>query len=79
MRDRRQPVVRLALTGVLLALLNTGAGRAQQNQTAVPTFRSGIDVIALDVVVLDRSGEAVDNMTEAEFDVYEDGVRRPLA
>ena len=60
-------------------MLVTEARRAQQDPAAVPTFRSGIDVIALDIVVLDRDGEAVDDMTESEFDVYEDGVRRPLA
>ena len=79
MRARRWRIASAVLTGVLLALLVTEASRAQQNPAAVPTFRSGIDVIALDVVALDRNGEAVEDMTESEFDVYENGVQRPLA
>ena len=78
MRDCRRPVFRLALAGVLLALLTTGAGKAQQKPAAVPTFRSGIDAVALAVVVLDRRGEPIENLTQDEFEVFEDGVPRPI-
>lgn len=51
---------------------------AQQATTQPPTFRSGIDAVALDVVVLDRRGEPIENLTQDEFEILEDGIPRPI-
>ena len=40
-----------------------------------PVFRAGIEVLPLDVVVLDRDGRQVTDLTSAEFQVEVDGSR----
>jgi VWFA-related protein len=42
------------------------------------TFRSGIAVVPLDVRVADRKGSPVNDLTKADFTVYEDGVRQEI-
>ena len=45
-----------------------------------PTFRTGIDLIAIDVAVVDRNGRPVENLGAAEFSVKVDGeVRRVVS
>jgi VWFA-related protein len=38
-----------------------------------PTFRAGINFVRVDVIITDKSGNAVDNLQLADFDVTEDG------
>ena len=45
------------------------AGASEQTQR----FRSGIDLVTVDVVVLDRKGEPLQGLTRADFTVLEDG------
>ena len=45
-----------------------------------PTFRTGIDLVAIDVAVVDRNGRPVENLGAAEFSVKIDGeVRRVVS
>jgi VWFA-related protein len=59
--------------------VTVGAGlvlRAQQPgdaQQAPPVFRAGVDVIELDVSVLDQDGNPVTGLTQADFEVRENG------
>src|SRR5262245_35815012 len=48
------------------------------NQTPVqgPTFRTGIDVVTVDVAVVDRNGHPVEDLGAAEFSVKIDGEAR---
>jgi VWFA-related protein len=78
MTARSGLLLRAALAASLLALPVTEAAPAQQATPAIPTFRTGIDTVALDVVVLDRRGEAIENLAQDEFEVLEDGIRRPI-
>ena len=56
--------------GVLLALGEwTPPTLAQQ----APTFRTALSMVSVDVVVRDRNGNVVRGLTEADFDVREDG------
>jgi VWFA-related protein len=44
-----------------------------------PVFRSGIEIVQLDVSVLDRNRRPVRGLTQADFTVLEDGKQRPIA
>lgn len=52
------------------------AAPAQQPQT---TFRSGVDRVAVDVVVVDDDGRPVADLTPADFTLEVDGKRREIA
>jgi len=49
---------------------------AQQPQ--LPRFRSGVNLVLVDVVVRDRSGAVVTGLTGDDFELYEDGVRQQI-
>lgn len=57
------------------------AGRAQQASPApdpevsaqTPTFRGGINFVRVDVIVSDRNARPVTDLTQADFEVLEDG------
>jgi len=55
-----------------LALLTLGA-------TATAQFRSRTDLVELGAVVLDRNGDPVPNLTQADFEIVEDGHRVPIS
>jgi VWFA-related protein len=46
------------------------AGQAQQKP---PVFRAGVNAVRVDVIVTDKQGSPVADLTPADFDVYEDG------
>jgi VWFA-related protein len=68
--------------GVLLATLVLGAaaGDAQQPppQRAERTLNEGVTAVLVDVVVRDRRGQPVRDLTPADFQVLEDGVAQPI-
>lgn len=43
-----------------------------------PVFRAGINVVRVDVIVTDRNGNPVTDLTAAEFEVFEDGVPQTI-
>ena len=74
MRKRLTPVI-----GVLMLGAATLCGAGQQTdatQKPTPTFRSGLDVIAVDVQVIDRNGVPVSGLGPDKFDVTINGRRR---
>jgi VWFA-related protein len=57
----------------------TAQGRpAQDPQQPAPVFRTGINLVRVDVIVTDGRGNAVTNLTQADFDVLEDGQRQAV-
>lgn len=62
---------------VALAVVASGvlAGGASQTQVPQPrpTFRSGVDLVMVNVVVRDKNGQVVRNLTRDDFTVLEDG------
>jgi VWFA-related protein len=68
---------------VLTCLLAVAAPAAQtQNQTQAaepaqgPTFRTGVDLVSVDVAVVDRNGRPVEDLRAPEFTVKIDGETR---
>jgi len=66
-------VLTLAVIVIAAAFDHPQAVRAQQ-----PSFRSGIDVVSLNVTVADGSGRFVTNLDKDTFSVYEDGIKQQL-
>ncbi|TAK13942.1 MAG: VWA domain-containing protein, partial [Acidobacteria bacterium] len=46
---------------------------ADQQKPATPLFRSGIDLVMVDVIVRDKSGNVVRNLKPEDFEIFEDG------
>lgn len=75
--------------GAVLALLAIGAAPlllaggpqvpAPPPGQAAPTFRSGVDLVALNVTVTDPSNRYLTDLTADEFLVYEDSVKQSVA
>jgi VWFA-related protein len=75
-RRPRPPFLRLLLLGWLLAL---PAGTAwTQAPKSPPTFPSGVELVTVDAVVLDRDGRPVPGLTKEDFVVKEDGKPRDI-
>jgi Ca-activated chloride channel family protein len=48
-------------------------------RAAIPTFGADVEMVRLDVTVVDRDGRFVTNLTESDFEVYEEGRRQPMS
>jgi len=46
---------------------------AQGDAPQQPTFRAGVNFVRVDVIVNDNKGQPVTNLTQADFEVFEDG------
>jgi VWFA-related protein len=66
----------VAAGAALAASLSTLGASAQQRP---PAFRSGVDLVMLDVTALDRDRRPIRGLTAADFTVLEDGRPRPVA
>ena len=65
--------LRPALAAVACAAVLTGTAAARQ------VFKSGTDLVLLNVTVTDAAGHLVSGLTQAEFQVYEDGVLQTVS
>jgi VWFA-related protein len=45
---------------------------------AQPTFRSGVELVTIDVVATDRSGKPVHDLKVSDFELFEDGNGQPI-
>jgi len=43
-----------------------------------PTFRSGVELVTIDVVATDRSGRPVHDLKASDFELFEDGKSQPI-
>jgi len=67
---------RRRFAALLTAVMASGAVHAQQQQP--PVFRSGVQIVEVDVRVFDRDGRFIEDLTAADFEVLEDGVPQPV-
>src|SRR6188768_1409169 len=64
------------VAAVLVLLL--AVPRAQEPQRAAGTVKEGVTAVLVDVVVRDKRGQPVRDLTEADFEVFEDGVAQKI-
>ncbi len=76
--SEKNQLARVAL--FLLVLLLPPVSLAQKSTPQEePTFRSTTRLVVLDVVVTDRAGKLVTNLSRSDFTLLEDGVRQSIA
>ena len=72
----------LSLTLAFVTALGLGLVSAQQpqqeDQTPLPSFRAGVDVVSLNVTVTDPDNRFITDLPQEEFTVYEDGVKQEI-
>src|ERR1700724_3837556 len=49
-----------------------------QPEAKPPTFRVQVDLVTNDVMVRDKDGNFVSDLTKDDFEVYEDGVKQDI-
>ncbi len=47
-------------------------------QAQQPAFRSAIDVVSMNVTVIDSTSKYITDLTEKDFEIFEDGVKQDL-
>jgi VWFA-related protein len=67
-----RPTLVTSTVGLLLAAV-TPLGGQQATPAAPPVFRSGVNIVLVDVVVRDKKGAPVANLTSNDFQLFEDG------
>jgi Ca-activated chloride channel family protein len=67
-------------TLAVIVLICWGANLAAQSPAGQerPTYRGGIDLVAMTAVVCDRSGRAVQGLSHADFELFDAGERRAI-
>ncbi len=72
--------MRLRVLGTLVGLL-TGGGLAHARQTSQqqPVFRASVDRVAVATIVRTKNGRPVTDLKSEDFQVFDTGVRRPIA
>lgn len=62
-----------------IALLGSAPHAQEPAQQPRPTFRSGTQVVEIDVRVFDRNGRFVTDLTQDDFEILEDGAPQKLS
>jgi Ca-activated chloride channel family protein len=69
----------VAAAGILAIIVAGVAGLSGQEPPAVPTFRSGVDLVAVTATVQRTDGSFVGDLHAGDFHVFENGVPQTLA
>ena len=64
--------------GWLIASIGIGVLQGGHVAHAQPTFRTGVDLVSVTAVVSDKGGRPVRELTRDDFQVFDDGERRPM-
>jgi Ca-activated chloride channel family protein len=68
----------LAALAAAVAVPFLAIGQAPQPRPAQPSFRTAVDVVSLNITVTDPSNHYVTDLTDHDFEVFEDGVKQDL-
>ena len=63
---------------IILGLAATPHGQSAPLAAAQPTFKSGVDLVALNVAVQTQTSQYFGGLTQSDFAVFEDGVRQDV-
>jgi VWFA-related protein len=78
-RRRRRPLALLTVAALCAPLVATAPSPAQPSPAPrTPAFRSGLDLVVINVVVRDRNGELVRGLTRDDFTVLEDNAPQEI-
>ena len=82
--DRPSRMVKVALsvaTAALLAAVPAGQQKppAPPATQQPPVFKSGVDLVQIDVVVLDADGRPVRGLTKDDFTLFDRGIKQDIA
>jgi VWFA-related protein len=78
--SRTTPAVSLAFVLVAPLLLAGSAGPLETDGEQEPaTFPTGVEQVTVDVVVVDKKGQPITDLTRGDVEVFEDGVRQTIA
>src|SRR5262245_18019332 len=78
MNVRSVAALPLGLTVLAALLLETPAVTEQQQQQQPPAFRSGVELVSVDVQVVDKRGQPITGLKPEQFEVTIDGRRRQV-
>lgn len=70
--------LRWAAAAVLIAFFADGLPAQQQPPVPRPSFRTGVDIVSLNVTVMDPANRYVTDLDQADFLVFEDGVKQEV-
>lgn len=62
----------------IVVACTAAAVAARQAPSELPRFRVAVDIVSIDAVVTDRTGEVVRGLTAADFEVFQDGKRQKV-
>lgn len=62
----------------MASLVGGALAATVRGQQPLPSFRSGIDVVRLDISVLDKDRRPIKNLTAADFTITVDGTTQPI-
>jgi Ca-activated chloride channel family protein len=65
-----------ALLGAVSCLATATSAQAPASQR--PAFRAGVDIVSLNVTVIDGQNRYITDLDQADFSVFEDGVRQDV-
>jgi VWFA-related protein len=81
-QDTAKPAPQQPQSGSQQGAAQQGAGQQAVGQQGdapqQPVFRGGIDFVRVDVIVSDKKAQPVTNLTQADFEVLEDGKPVPI-
>src|SRR6186713_786356 len=63
-------IISVSIAAAAAAALSAQAPPARQD---IPTFREGVQLVEVDVIVTDRKGNPVRDLTKDDFEILEDG------